>query len=218
MKLTGMGYYNLIRHTSEPKDMYDLFTPADPGEKFGRLEDIETAIRFINEGLDTDVFSSFGNNQQFSYDMIMDHMLKGYILEKMRFLILREDWEPMFSPFPNPDTILDWMEPDVTVSGRSGRDSPYIFVYSRTNPEGEECGDGPFQVSVSDHSHTDSIDYDYSIDAFGHKVTGDDLFDVLDKWHTDMANQDADEEFLEEMDRKLSRAVTDYKNYTSMQK
>jgi hypothetical protein len=205
LNFTEMGAYNAVRFVGEPEDLLEMFRPDNPGEKYGRLEDVETAIQFIQESMDSDTFTLIGQDDQYTYEFVADQLLRGYILETIRFRILREDWEPMFDPFPNPDTIMEYAEPDVRVyrhhSGGVG-----IHIDMRSLPNGTELTDDPHTFFVHDVRYSDSREEDFWVDAFGHTVRGDDLEQVLSNWFTQLEDH-ATEEFLEELGPKLNRAI-----------
>ena len=71
------------------------------------MDDVETAITFINDALDEDNFHRLDKYAHVTQELLM----KGYILENIRFRILQEGWEPIFSPLPNNPS--EYSDPDI---------------------------------------------------------------------------------------------------------
>jgi len=112
MNLTNQGYFNLIIHESSPEGLEELFVPHEPGEYYSRLDDVEKALTFINDMMNSDVFLNIHNAEAVAKVKPQDLMMKGLVLERIRFKILKDDWEPIFYPLPtnpseyeNPDVI-----------------------------------------------------------------------------------------------------------------
>lgn len=206
LNFTDMGAYNIVRFIGEPEDVLQMFTPENPGETYGRLEDVETAITFINEGLGVDEFNNVGHEHGVSYDEVADQMLRGYLLEKIRFQILKEDWEPMFNPLPSPDSLNHFVEPDVSVT--SPHDNKlYISVDMRLSPNGDGCDDEPYSFIIIDQRHTPNLDYNWSVNAFGVDSTGEELEPMLSEWF-DEVTKDVNSSFEKELGEKLNTAIT----------
>lgn len=197
MNLTSQGYYNLITDVADAEDMYKLFEPAEPGEKFGRLEDVETAIRYIGDSMDSDNFANPTDDEWLNEELLM----KGYMLEHIRFNILREDWEPIFQPFPhNP---VQYYDPDVTVREAStGKNNMRMWVVLRQVPSEYQESYETTTVRVRTHHHKDEHKYNYSIEEFGIEAMGMELADTINNF-LDKADADFDHDTVEELEEKL---------------
>lgn len=184
MDLTSQGYYNLIVDIAEPEELYQLFQHIEPGEELGRIDDVETAITFINDALNADNF----NNLDDYADVTQELLMKGYVLETIRFDILRKDWEPMFSPFPN--NPLKYNDPDVVVREESlGDEEINLHIKLREIPSELQPRQDPVTVCIHDNRFVEALDYDFWIESLGIRVEGDKLKEVLNEFHQRVSEQ-----------------------------
>lgn len=199
MNLTEQGYYNAVVHVAEPEDMWELFEPTVPGEDTGRLEDVETAIHYISDTLDSDNFNSPTDDQWNTQKLLM----KGYILEGIRFKILREDWEPIFKPFPsNP---LKYYDPDVTIIDRETHSERFSgWVKLRQVPSHLVTSGDPRTIYIHDSRWDKDSDVDFWIDALGTRAEGDDLEQVLNDFH-DQVEEKLGPGVADELGEKLAK-------------
>lgn len=199
MDLTSQGYYNLIVDVAEPEELHQLFQPIEPDEEFGRIDDVETALSFVNDTLDADNFQHLYEHADRTQELLM----KGYILESIRFNILREDWKPMFDPLPyNPIEVYD---PDVIVHNRdNGYNRTHLRVKLREIPSKLQPSKDPIYIFVIDKRSNDSYDYDFRINNLGVCVEGDELKHVMDEFHDKVSSQYR-LEVGEELREKLSK-------------
>jgi len=124
-----MAYYDLIVYDLTPEQLYKVFNSGDR-RQLKRVEDVEMALMFINDSLDADRFNSPLSDEWNVQDLLM----KGYLLERIRFRILRDAWEPQFKPFPHDP--LKYYDPDVSIYDLEEEDRVRMWVKVREHPHG----------------------------------------------------------------------------------
>ena len=198
MDLTSQGYYNLIIDVAEPEELHELFRPIEPGEEFGRIDDVETAITFINDTLNADNFKHLDGFK----DMTQELLMKGYVLETIRFDILREDWEPMFSPLPN--NPLEHYDPDVVVRDEDTSNKDInARIKLREIPSELQPREDPITISVHDRRFIETSEPNFWIRSLDIYVEADKLKEVLDEFH-----QEASEQYRLDVAHELREKLT----------
>lgn len=198
IRFPPMAYYNLIVYDLSPKELYDVFT-CDDRRELERIEDVEMALMYINDVLDVDNFSS-----PFSGDWDNEELLmKGYVLEHIRFDILRDQWEPVFSPFPHDP--LRYHDPDITMSVTEDRERLWVKV--REHPD---------YSYFTLHINISSQDGKYYIEEGEDKFESKYIAEVCDDYH--MFVEGSDEypvAYADEIGEKFARLLKEYRHMTN---
>lgn len=200
MNLTNQGYYNAIIHVSDSETIHEFFEPVESGEFHDRLDDVEQAIQFINEMLNSDAMMNCLNSEEVLTVDVADLMMKGLVLERMRFRILRDEWKPVFNPLPtNPSQHYN---PDVFPEHK------WIAVHFK-NDEGEYVERS--MIQVHDKENSGLYDDNEEVTRFwvswrGIEVESDNLVDLLDELHNKTVEQH-EEYIADQVGRKSMRLL-----------
>jgi hypothetical protein len=183
MKFTSQGYFNAVISVSDPETIHEFFEVTEPGEFHNRLEDVETALQFINEMLNSDAMMNCLNSEEVLKVDVGDLTMKGLVLERMRFRILRDEWEPMFDPLPtNPSENYD---PDVFPEHK-------WFAVHFKDDDGEYVERSMVQIHDKEASGLYDDDTDFTrfwVNWQGIEVESDSLVDLLDELHNETEEQ-----------------------------
>jgi len=198
IRFPPMAYYNLIVYDLSPKKLYDVFT-CDDRRELERVEDVEMALMYINDALDADNFNAPFSDKWNNQELLM----KGYVLERIRFNILREQWEPVFSPFPhNP---LQWYDPDVTVVTSEEREHMWVKVREH-----------PHTNYLTLHIVNSSRNDNYFIEEGENKFESDYIAEVCDDYHTFVEESDEySEAYANEIGEKFAKLLEEYRRKTN---
>jgi hypothetical protein len=183
MNMTDQGYFNAVISVSEPETIHEFFEPSGPGEFHSRLDDVEMSLQYINEMLNSDAMMNCLNTEEVLKVNAADLMMKGLVLERIRFRILRDEWEPMFDPLPtNPSENYD---PDIFPEHK------WIAVHFKDD-DGEYVERSMVQIHDKEASGLYDDDTDFArfwVNWQGIEVESDSLVDLLDELHNKTEEQ-----------------------------
>ena len=92
MNLTEQGYYNLIVYESDPVNIPHLFESTEEDELYNHLDDLETALDFINDRMADSRDEHFHVAET---DVNLQELyMKALRLEGLRKRALGDDYEP----------------------------------------------------------------------------------------------------------------------------
>lgn len=199
ISFSPMGYYHLIIEDLSPKQLYKVFNTGDSRE-LKRIEDVEMAIKFINDTLNVDSFTSPHSDEHDVESLLM----KGYLLERIRFRILREDWEPVFDPFPREP--LKYTDPDVVVEKRSDSDKVSMWIKIRNHTDSN-------YVTMHIHSPSESSDKFWLTDIdTGKRFESEYIAELLDEYHEYLEeSKNHPDEYVDEVGKKLIDVLAEYR-------
>lgn len=100
MNLTKQGYYNLIVYDSDPEDIYHLFERTGDMKAEEYIENINTALDFIQDRFDMREYGE-GVNPEDNETSHTDLFHKAVMLEKIRYEVIGDAYEPDMS-FSDP--------------------------------------------------------------------------------------------------------------------
>jgi len=196
MSFSRMGYFNTVVYNTEPEEMKSLFTDPEMGDE-ELMDNVEHAIQFINDMMDADMFYGKKDGEVGVGELVM----KGFALERIRFEVLREDWMPVFDPFPVPGkSLVRYYDPDINPQLRS----------VKIRVEREETGKKVREIArVVDR---DEFDLGPDKSRFlatwrNYEAEGDTVFEAADNLHELLLEESVPEKITDQVAEKFVKLI-----------